>query len=192
MRYSLTVTTPPADEPVSLAEAKVALRIDGTDEDAHLSDLLAAAREVVEAETGRATVLTTYKLLTDRFGCEMELPRTPAVGITSVKYFDYSGTLRTVDAGAYSFLPGDVMRPGRVLPAYQMYWPTSRSYRDDVEIVFTAGYADAASVPAALRRQIMLLAGYWFSRPETEGQSIKGFDQAYSALRNINAVPYLI
>ena len=52
---SVTTLTPPASEPVSLAEAKTLLRIDAADEDTLLASLIVTARHTVETRTGRAT-----------------------------------------------------------------------------------------------------------------------------------------
>ena len=50
---SLTLITPAAAEPITLAEARAQCRIDGTDEDALLTIAIAAARSRAEHETGR-------------------------------------------------------------------------------------------------------------------------------------------
>lgn len=48
--------TPPAEEPLSLAEARAFLRLDETAEDNLLATLITAARLMVEAASGRLLV----------------------------------------------------------------------------------------------------------------------------------------
>ena len=53
---SITIVTPPASEPISLAEAKLFLRVDHNAEDGLIASLIGAAREAVEAGIGRALI----------------------------------------------------------------------------------------------------------------------------------------
>ena len=53
---SLTLVSPPAAEPVTLAEAKSHLKLDTSDEDTLIASLITAARARAEWHTGRALV----------------------------------------------------------------------------------------------------------------------------------------
>lgn len=55
----------PAQEPVSLAEARAFLRLDGDAEDALVQTLVTAARLHVEAITARAMIAQTWRLVLD-------------------------------------------------------------------------------------------------------------------------------
>lgn len=59
--------TPPAEEPVTLAEAKAHLRVDIADDDMLISGLIVAARQYAETITRRALVTQSWRLALDRF-----------------------------------------------------------------------------------------------------------------------------
>lgn len=68
MRYrSLVRTTQPAVEPVSLADAKLHLRIDSTAEDDLIQNLVATARAWCEDYTDRTFVMTQWTMRLDSF-----------------------------------------------------------------------------------------------------------------------------
>lgn len=168
MRYTLDVVTEPVAEPLSLTEVKTALRIDGSDEDTFLALLISTARRLVEQWTGRALVSTVYRATFQAFppGTRyFELPRTPVTAIGSIVYTDTNAVATTLDAADYTVALGDAIRPARIVPAYLTWWPQTRGHIDDVAITFTAGYADAASVPAELRSLVWMLADYTYKRP---------------------------
>ena len=59
----LQIVTPPANEPVSLLEAKQHLRVDGDDDDLLIGSLIAAARQAAETQTGRQLITARWKLV---------------------------------------------------------------------------------------------------------------------------------
>lgn len=81
-------------EPVTLAQAKVQCRIDFTDDDTFVTQLITQCRRMVEAATGISlvakTVVATMDLLT-----EIEIPYGPVISITS--FVDKNGNAITTD-----------------------------------------------------------------------------------------------
>lgn len=66
----LQLVTPPAGEPVSLAEAKQHLRVDGGDDDLLIGSLITAARQAAETKTGRQLITARWKPThASRAGC---------------------------------------------------------------------------------------------------------------------------
>ena len=165
--YGLTVTTQPASEPVSLADAKEHLRIASaqTDYDSLVSGLIVAARRYYEARTHRALIRRTLTFTTEFFPSSLDLlclPWSPLYSITSVKYYDLNGTQQTWASANYTVITN--REPGGLALNYNTYWPTYRIQPQGIEIVYVAGHATAAgsSVPAEAVHAIKLLISHWF------------------------------
>lgn len=171
----LRVTIPPAVEPVSLEEAKAHLHYDAADQDDRIAALIMVAREACEIETNRALTSQTLALTLDEFPDGREtilLPRPPLVDVLSIAYTDTAG--QTQALGDDEFQIDAVAEPGRVAPARGLTWPqTDEQTLGAVVISYTAGWSDAASVPAEIRQAMLLLIGHWFEHLEAvtlEGQ----------------------
>lgn len=164
--WSLALKTAPAAEPLSLAETKRNRRVDGIDYDQDLTDLIVAARETAESMTGRQLMPATWLLRLDHFPFSrpLRIPRPPLATVASIKYVDTAGVEQTIDPAIYQV---DVAgEPGRIEPAFSKCWPTARAQLNAVTVEFTAGYADAASVPFMIKRAMLLLVGHWFENRE--------------------------
>lgn len=162
----LTLITPPAIEPVSVAEAKANLRVDYVDEDVDIAEMIITARQKVEGDSNRALLTQTWlKTLdhfpdmgyidSDRYGHDdtypmrqwIDLWRPPLIGVTSLQYIDADGVLQTMDPSLYQV---DVYsEPGRVaLGTTQSFWPWTQwgfpqPVLNAVKITYTAGYGTA-------------------------------------------------
>lgn len=137
----LIVTTPPAAEPLSLADAKRQCRIalDETREDPELQGYIVAARREAERTTGLILAVRTLRYTFDCFPeWELELPAPPLLSVASIKYVNGDGTLTTVDAADYSVITSRV--PGFVEPVYGGTWPTPREQSDACQVNFVAGF----------------------------------------------------
>jgi uncharacterized phiE125 gp8 family phage protein len=156
------VITPIATEPVTLADARLHLRIDAgdTSEDDLITALTITAREVAEHYTGRALAPQTLEAALDAFpSCrgEIELPMPPVTAITSIKYTDQGGIEQTMDASLYSLSTYGDSR--RVAPVYGQEWPLTQCIGDAVRVRFTTGYT---ALPKAVKAAMLLLIGHLY------------------------------
>lgn len=154
LRYSLHRSSDPASEPVSLAELKNYLRVEHTTDDAELTNVLAAARQAVERDTGRSLITQTWVLQLDQWPCGyIQLPQPPIVSVTSITYVDAAGVTQTW--GATNYVVDIRSRPGLIRLAYQCNWPSIRGDERGIAVTYVAGYgATAASVPGDLRQAV--------------------------------------
>lgn len=155
--------TPPASEPVSLAEAKLFLRLDAGDEDELLGTLITAARLMVEAASGRMLIDQTWRIVLDRWpqAGEIRLPLAPVSAISAARVFDVLGAAQPVANGALAL---DV---GADPPAIRIVGevPETGRERGAVEIDVVAGYgASPLAVPAPLRQAVLRLTTRWFEQ----------------------------
>jgi len=88
---------------------------------------------------------------------EIFIPRAPLQSVQSIKYYDPSGVLQTLDPAAY--IVDTLSEPARIVPAVDTAWPATQNRINAVEVRFTAGYGDtSASVPEGIRQWIALMA----------------------------------
>lgn len=163
---TLKLITPPAIEPVTLAEAKAHLRC-GDDEDSLITALIQTAREECEHRTERSLITQTWERVLDFFPpVEIELGRPPVQSIVSITYYDAAGALQTMDSADYSL---DVdLKPGWVSPAYGTVWPNTYDMPNAVRVRFLAGYGDtAADVPATSKAWMLLRIGTLYKHRES-------------------------
>lgn len=165
---SLTIVTPPAEEPVTLTEAKNHLRVDLTDDDSLISALIVAAREHAEAITRRAFITQTLKLSLDAFPANngpIYVPMPPLQSVNSLKYFDTDGVEQTLNEGT-DYLVDNESEPGRITPAPDTGWPATQNRPNAVSVEFVAGFGDASKVPQGIKQAILLMVGHWYENRE--------------------------
>lgn len=149
---TITIVTPPASEPVSLAEAKLFLRVDHNAEDDLIASLIAAAREAVEAGCGRALVMRRVRESLDIWrrdsvgGAVLGLG--PVTDVVAVRLIADNGAQSVIDPERYR-LEGGGDRPRLVFPPGL---PATLRSAGGIEVEYDAGFAeDAADLPLALR-----------------------------------------
>lgn len=145
----LTLKVAPAEEPVTLAEAKLHCKVDGSDDDALITALIGAARQQAEHRTGRALVTQQWEFTLDSFPERIVLPMPALVTVQSVKYLDENGTQQTLASTEYQVIIDELS--GYLVPAYGKAWPSCRAQPDSVVVAYTAGYGAASAVPQSIK-----------------------------------------
>lgn len=168
---ALTLSVAPAAEPVTTAEAKAHLRVDGADDDSYIAALVAAAREYCEGMQRRAYVTQTWTLTLDGFPAGgrtyIDIPLPPLQSVSSITYLDSTGDSQTWASSNYTVDAKGT--PGRVALAPDAVWPTTQAGRiNAVTITFVAGYGLAADVPESMKQAIYLLVGDWYGNREAQ------------------------
>jgi uncharacterized phiE125 gp8 family phage protein len=154
---SLSLTTAPAAEPVTLDAAKAHLRVDTADDDALITSLVAAARARAEWHTGRAFVTQSWTLWLDRWPCDsiIEIPLPPLQSVSSVTAYAPDNTATVLDAATYQV--DLVASPARLALKPNASPPAALRALNAVAIAFTAGYGDASDVPAPIQQAILTI-----------------------------------
>lgn len=163
----LTVVVAPAEEPVSIDEAKSHVRYTGSTEDPLIAGMLQAAREQCELVARRAFVTQTIEMRLQRWPVPagLSLPRPPLQSVLAVEYTDATGTLHTLPADDYTVYPAP--EPGLLVLKPTAIWPAADLMPGPSIVVrYVAGYGLAAAVPARYRQAILLLFGTWFANRE--------------------------
>lgn len=152
---ALVLISPPSSLPVSLATAKEFLRVDGNEDDALISSLIAAAVASLDGECGelgRALIAQTWRLDLDGFPrTAIELPLPPTIEVVSVSYVGADGAAAPMVADDYIVTGAGSYGFARVTPSSGR-WPVGSS----VSVTFRAGFGDDGdAVPADLRGAIL-------------------------------------
>lgn len=158
------LVTPPQAEPVSLDEAKMHVRIDGTAEDGLMERLIAAARTDVESRTGRAMVSQGWRIVLDRVPANgsIRLAPAPVASVEAVTVYAEDGEPTVLDAADYALDAASA--PGRLKLVHGRFWGARAM--NGVEVDFTCGYGAPAEVPAPLRQAVLMLVAYWYEQRE--------------------------
>lgn len=199
-RWGIKVIVPPVTEPVTLAEAKLHLRVDddGDSPPAHPDDplitaLISAAREWCEYYSGLSLAPQTLELGGRAFSsasayryCDsgglycsryIELPMSPINTVVAVTYLDEFDVVQTVSSSDYVL--DDYVRPPRLYAAANAVWPTAKVNTPNVaKIRYQAGFdltndsPNPNPIPQSVIAAIKLMLSHLYeNRSEVEAGS---------------------
>ena len=162
---SLQLVTPPAGEPVSLAEAKLHLRVDGGEDDLLIGSLITAARQAAETITHRQFITARWKLVMDAFaGQAVLIHKSPLISVVAVEYLDMAGLVQTMPPSHYTV--DAASEPARLTPIFGQTWPPTLPQIGAVSVTFDADYGPASAVPEGIKSWIKLRVGSLYAHRE--------------------------
>lgn len=170
------VITHPTAEHISLADARLHLRLDAYDspathpDDTLVSALITSAREWAETFTGRSLGLRTIEIALDAFPlCRyVPLPMPPLFGVQFVRYYDTAGVEQTFADWAVD----DFQLPPRVQLAVDAEWPDTQVRVNAVRIRYQVGYPVAGEspsgepLPESIRSAMLLVLAHLYEHRE--------------------------
>jgi uncharacterized phiE125 gp8 family phage protein len=168
----LIQVTPPAVQPVTLAEARLRLRVDtwGSPplhvDDDDITAMILAATQYLDGPSGilgRALIDQTWDLKLDGFPywggavfdehrvqygyCEaaIDVPLPPLIAVTSITYVDVDEATQTLASSAYQVLGLGGTARAQIVPVYGTTWPVAHPMRESVTVRFRCGYEGSGS-----------------------------------------------
>lgn len=160
------VTTAPATEPITTAEAKSHLNIDHANDDTYIDTLIESARIACEFYCNRAFITQTVTQEEDYFRSVMPLKLNPVSSVTSIKYYDENETQQTLTAAAADRqidLNSDV---ANIREGLTNTFPSIGDTINPIEIIYVAGYGAASTVPLQIKHAIKLMVSHLYENRE--------------------------
>lgn len=164
---ALVLTSGPALEPISLAEAKAHLRIDGTFEDALIQSLIITSRLHIEAALGLALITQGWSLYLDRWprSARIVIPMRPVSAISAVRLWTMGDTSESVPTS--NLLLDNHSASARILWRGASPPPEPLRPVNGIEIAMALGFgATPADVPPTIRHALLLLVAHWYENRE--------------------------
>lgn len=159
------LVTGPSSEPITLAEAKLYLRVDDSTEDALITAIITAARRKFENDTYHYLMPQTWELYLNQNEINSEqisINKSDITAISSVKYYDQSNTQQTLSTSDYQ-----TAIQGRPYSIQLTTVPQVYNRLEAMVIRFTLGYTNAAAVPEDIKTAIKTLIGTLYENRQT-------------------------
>ena len=178
MARSLKIDTKSSLDLVTLTEAKNYLRIDFSDDDNYLADLIDMAKETIEKYCNISIYQQTLIQQCDIWEETFDLLRSPVqntgdIEITHIKYYDENDVQQTWDSSNYNLDTN--MSPARIYLTDE-----SESYPDisnriyPIEIKYKSGSTSVGDAPKMLKQACLLILGQFYEnrQPYIVGRSV--------------------
>jgi len=178
----LKLKTAPSEYPVTLNEAKAHLGIMSDIFDSIVQFLIEVATTQAEDITNRQLMSAVYEMTMDTLPERFELKKPPLISVDTIEYVpDGLENYALLDQSLYSV--SDYSEPARIVKKPNSSYPPIANVIDPVRVTFTAGYADAASVPKPIKQWMLIRIATLFEHREevVVGVSVSPIVNEYNA-----------
>jgi len=158
----LTLLTPPALEPVTLADMKTWLRMDSVDEDGLIAALLTSARLSVETITSKALITQSWRMVLDQWPIVpfIVMPLSPVQRLVAARVYNV-GWIH--NASEHKRLFAEVSAKQQPRLALLKRQPPPVVPMSGIELDLAFGYGDDGTyVPEPLKLAMKMLVSFWF------------------------------
>jgi len=157
---TIALITAPANEPISLVEAKEHLRIDHDHEDNLIEETIKSARQYTEFASGQKMITQSWRQYESCFPSQRQIAIkvSPVQSIAAVTAFSSDGTPHVLSSDDIHLMRGH--DPAHLLLADDV---KPELAHNGFELDIVAGIGDLGiDVPDTLKRAILLLVAHWY------------------------------
>ena len=184
MNYSISLVTPPIGEPITLAQAKLYLRLeaDYNLEDSLLAECITTARVAAENFLLRSIMNQKWRISVTRRQAlrrqfRLHLPKGPVQRITNIYAMNPSGLMNLLGGMDYLFLISSSEIDIRKYP-YQ---------HEQLVVEYEAGYDASGDVPACIKQAMLMhIAALYEQRGAASVSMPAAARELYQPLQAIN------
>lgn len=175
-------TADAAQEPITVEQAKAHCQVFHADDDAWFATTIQTARHLVEERTSRGLYTQTWQAVLSDWADEVSLPRAaPLQSITTLAYYDTSGTLTTLASSYYG--TRDTSEPGVVYRKPDQVWPALQAdRRGRVVVTYVVGWASIETIPAWATQAMLVLIEHFYANRGSASGAATGLPPSVAAL----------
>lgn len=161
----LVLKTPTTAYPVTLLEAKAHLNVLSDIDDNLITFLISVATEQAEEITNRQLMRATYEMTMEILPDRFEIKKPPLHAVEKIEYIpDGLSSYVLLDPSMY--MVDTTVEPGVVIRRNDATYPAISWMVNAVRVTFTAGYADAVSVPKSIKQWMLIRIATLFEHRE--------------------------
>jgi len=191
-RYSLQETSQPTLLQLTVEEVKIYLRVDNSNDDGLIENLIAVACKLCEQATGLSLINRECSLYMDSWESEiLSLPSAPIASVNAIKVYS-SETVSTIYSTSNYYVDNKNIFSPRIVLKSGSIVPLSGIEANGIEIQYTAGFGETAeAVPALLKQGMLQVAAHLYeNRGDSGNNALKasGANAIFQSYRKLSVV----